>query len=197
MQVDVQAAMPSMKVIVARPILFDLGVIARILFPSDESVLVGKNIFSEFLAQFNQTPQEETTKLLDEYMPGFATKVNLLTNVTLPGINQFIDVIQQASSLEWRNIVTLTYDGHLVDVAKLRHLDRLDTDSRHGICPIPLYEFGEREWGILIGGAHVDDVKTVLKELGIYQFFFPAPDQLALGLVERGIQWPWQPIERG
>jgi hypothetical protein len=141
------------------------------------------------MQKFNHLPQEEKSKVADEYMHGFLSKIIMtIGNVSLPPINQIIGVIQQAGYLDWRNIMNPDGEGgQTINLAKLRDLDNLATDRGTGICPISLYEFSEGEWGILSDGAHVDDIRALLKKLGIYQFFFPAPDQLALGLVERGI----------
>jgi hypothetical protein len=99
-----------------------------------------------------------------------------------------MDVIQQVSNLDWAANMSAMRGGAQnlsISVARLRHIDNLEIDRKNGICPLPLYEFSESDWGALTGDEHLDDLRKRLKKLGIYQYFFPAPDQLALGLAER------------
>jgi hypothetical protein len=41
----------------------------------------------------------------------------------------------------------------------------------------------------------IDECKNLLRKHNIYQYFYPAPDQLALGLAERGSVTPEQLIQ--
>src|SRR5262249_33668853 len=56
-----------------------------------------------------------------------------------------------------------------------------------GVCPVPLFEFNETEVELLSSGANLDDVRAALSRHQIAQYFFPAPDQTALGLIDRGV----------
>jgi hypothetical protein len=114
--------------------------------------------------------------------------VRAFENATLPTVTQIMDVIQQVSNLDWAANMSAMRGGAQnlsISVARLRHIDNLEIDRKNGICPLPLYEFSESDWGALTGDEHLDDLRKRLKKLGIYQYFFPAPDQLALGLAER------------
>ncbi len=64
-------------------------------------------------------------------------------------------------------------------------VDSMEADRRVGICPIPLYEFSERDWDLFLTGADIEAIAERLKEMGIFQYFFPPGDQVALGLAER------------
>jgi hypothetical protein len=72
------------------------------------------------------------------------------------------------------------------DFRRLAELNPLEVDNRLGLCPFPLYELNANEIDALKGGANLDEVRGVLKNHDILQYFFPAPDQLAIGLVDRG-----------
>ncbi len=58
-------------------------------------------------------------------------------------------------------------------------------DRQNGICPLPLYELTESDWELFLSGRRIDDVEERLKGLGIFQYFFPPPDQIALGFADR------------
>ncbi len=66
-------------------------------------------------------------------------------------------------------------------------IDNLAIDRQHGVCPLPLYEFKEADWELMASGGRIEDVQERLKQLDIYQYFFPSPDQIVLGSVEHGI----------
>ena len=65
------------------------------------------------------------------------------------------------------------------------NMDGIALDRQYGVCPVLLYEFTENDWQLLSAGKRTDELAHRLKELGIFQYFFPPPDQLALGLVDR------------
>lgn len=188
-QVDVQAAMPRMKVIVARPIFFDLGVIARQIFPSDTSAQLPASKAMSFLQRLNDIPEARRGKFVNRKLQPFLPQiVRAFENVPIPTIPQIADLVQQAANLDWKNMTDAVQGNEsVITFAGLRNVDNLATDRKNGICPLPLYEFDEEAWGLLAGGGHTDDIRAFLKGMGIYQFFFPPPDQLALGIVDRGL----------
>ncbi len=59
-------------------------------------------------------------------------------------------------------------------------------DQKLGICPIPLYEFSPQEIELICSDtAKTEEITILLHRLNIIQYFFPAPDQLALGIIAR------------
>jgi hypothetical protein len=124
--------------------------------------------------------------------------VRAFENTPLPPITQILDIVQQVSNLDWAASMSAISGGlkdASIPLASLRHIDNLETDRKNGICPLPLYEFSQNDWDLLAGGGHIDDVKQRLKSLGIFQYFFPAADQLALGLAERQLSGTREIIE--
>jgi hypothetical protein len=112
-----------------------------------------------------------------------------MANVKLPPLNQILSVIQQAAMLDWGSLLTAMQENSgrrpALSLTSVLNVDSMAIDRMHGVCPIPLYEFTEQDWEMLLSGARLDDLEERLKTLGIYQYFFPAPDQVALGLVDR------------
>jgi hypothetical protein len=66
-------------------------------------------------------------------------------------------------------------------------IDNTAIDRQHGVCPVPLYEFSSDDWELFLRGDRVDEIRQRLCELGIYQYFFPAPDQVAIGVADKGL----------
>lgn len=76
-------------------------------------------------------------------------------------------------------------DKMLLNMSTLIAVDPAALDRRLGICSIPLYDFLPEQVDIFHSGRNLDEVKQILKSKDIFQYFFPAPDQLALGLAEK------------
>ena len=113
-----------------------------------------------------------------------------IQNVSLPTLTQILSLVQQASYLDWNAIANSFGENPsnpLVSLAGMLALDSLAVDRAHGVCAIPLYEFTETDWEMLLEGRRVEQIQERLKQLDIFQYFFPAADQMALGLVDRGI----------
>jgi hypothetical protein len=106
-------------------------------------------------------------------------------NLQLPPMNQFIAFIQQAAQLDWANTLRTSSGQTVFSLASVVSKDSMEADRAHGVCPIPLYELTERDWETFQGGTAVDEIQERLKELDIYQYFFPSPDQIALGIADR------------
>jgi hypothetical protein len=199
MQVDVQAAMPGMKVLVARPIVVDLGVIVRTIFPNDGSAVLVLSKFASINDRINKLPDKAKKRAVDRQYAAFLPQiVRAFEKTPLPAVTQIMDIVQQISNLDWAASMSAISGGMKdasIPLARLRHIDNLETDRKNGICALPLYEFSENDWDLLAGGGHIDDVKQRLKVLGIYQYFFPAADQLALGLADRQLSGTKEIIE--
>lgn len=190
MQVDVQAALPDYRVVVVRPIIFDMGVLARKFIKSDSSAIIDVNEIKIVGRAFEIMPDEKKLEVIKSYLdPVFQQILAPLTRITLPAFGQIIELFQQAANFDWRGMEK-TIDGQasVLDLTSLRNIDNLAADRQNGVCPIPMYEFDERTWELFSDAGHPDDVRGYLKESGVYQFFFPPPDQLALGIIDRGLK---------
>ena len=179
MQVDVQAAMPNMKVLVARPIVFDLGVIVRSIFPDDNSAVFDTRKFASFGERLNKLPDKVKKRIIDRQVSSFLPQIiRAFESVTLPTITQIMDIIQQFNNLDWnKNLLAVKYDSQnaSISLANLRHIDNLEIDRRNGVCPLPLYELSERDWGLLTGDKHLDDLRERLKNSWNISVFFSCP----------------------
>jgi hypothetical protein len=181
MQVDIQATMPDVRVLVARPIAFDAGTFARRFAEQMGQTEIDVHALSEKVKQLEgQIKPGEVHPAVAELIRPFVAAV---TKVKLPPLNQIFAFIQQAALIDWPTAIK---SGTLViPLANLLALDSMEYDRRFGICPVPLYEFTEQDWELLLSGTALADIEERLKALGIYQYFFPPPDQITLGMVER------------
>jgi hypothetical protein len=77
-----------------------------------------------------------------------------------------------------------------IRLEKLVGLDPTELDRHLGVCPIPLYELEQTDADVIREGKDLDGIRDILRCRQILQFFFPSPDHLALGLVDRGLRSP-------
>jgi hypothetical protein len=181
MQVDVQATLPDVHVLVARPVMFDLSDLAR-------RIVNQLGDIQALVPFFESTDEERKKKIGTEVGHVLKPLFDTASKVRLPVSVQLMDVIQQLISLDWGSITTpLAMKDVLAILFSTTTLDSAAADRRLGICPIPLYDFSEADYDLLLSGKHIDEVQARLKRLGIYQYFFPAPDQLLLGLADNRV----------
>jgi hypothetical protein len=189
MQVDVQATLPDTHVLVARPVVFDLGVLARRIFPTGAAAEINFKELQQKLERIEKLGEKRKQKYYQKQLErGLHSAVRALSHVPLPALSQIVDVLQQLACLDWKQFFeSASEDDPRISFAPLRDIDNMAVDRQHGICPVPLYEFQDRDWELFNTGSRVDDARERLKELGVYQYFFPPADQLALGAVDRGV----------
>jgi hypothetical protein len=193
MQVDIQATMPAARVLVARPIAFDAASFARRVVQQIGQTEVNlrdilfkwsdKELEKRELEKRKGVSTVSTATVPPALAELFAPFVLTSKHVQLPQLNQVLAFVQQAASIDWASIVQSGFSA--IRLTSLLSLDSMDADRRYGVCPIPLYELTERDWEMFLSGTAINDIQERLKELGIYQYFFPAPDQIALGLADR------------
>ncbi|RWH69658.1 MAG: hypothetical protein EOQ86_31000 [Mesorhizobium sp.] len=189
MRIDVQATMPDAKVLVARPLAVDLAFAARFMFNTETGELdLPKVMQIGAVMAKGDAAQDEMKELLG---PGMNSIFGPIQQSDLPIKTHFLNAVEQAASLDWRAIFEGKH-GAALDMAlealnQLRSIDNLAGDRKQGICPIPTYEFTEGDWDMLHSGKHIDEVQERLKSLNIFQYFFPPADNLALGLIDKGL----------
>jgi hypothetical protein len=195
MQFDIQATMPQVHVLVARPLVVDLGSIARALFPTPEAAVID---FTALQKQKGRRKKHATDQFAEQLKAIAEPVAKTFQQISLPPLTQIMGVIQQFGYLDWKQVVEAADVGTnapKLSFAKLREMDNMAIDREHGICPLPLYELSENDWELFKSGTRLDDARQRLKELGILQYFFPAPDQLALAVIENGLNHSNQVIE--
>ena len=90
--------------------------------------------------------------------------------------------IEQMKSLR---LVTEGDDGPpRLDISGLIDSSTLQ-DQEVGICAIPIHGFSGDEMEIVSAGREEESIANILRERQVLQYFYPAPDQLALGLIHQ------------
>jgi hypothetical protein len=154
-QADIQAVDSSYHVIAVRPVVIDSDAVWR-------------------------EPADPTQWLLWERLAPLVTSgtadADLLSGDALLG-SLMRPLFEKLSKIDSGSI---TPDSPDVPVQQ----DPFERDRRLGICPIPLYQLTESELETILSGMDVEAIRHVLRRLDVLQYFFPPPDQLALGLVD-------------
>jgi hypothetical protein len=179
-QTDIQAAMPSLHVMMARPIAVDLAEFVRAL-----SGLAGSLGRAE-LDRFTRNPSSIETE-----MRRLAETLNAeARSLFRPFRTASLDLIGVCREVIQQHAESLASDLPASYLGKLLALDPASLDRSLGICPVPLHDFSEQDVHILQMGTRsdVEAVREVLRRQGILQYFFPPPDHLALGLAERAVK---------
>jgi hypothetical protein len=192
MQADVQATLNDAHVLVARPVIFDLStILRRAMGGSDRDFQVLVDLFSNTAGKLGKDKQKKFNHLLqNNFGPVLKPLFETAAKVPLPFATQLFDFLEQLMSLNWEDPLTGEPSTHGIITAlmSIRSMDSAEADRRLGVCPIPLYEFSDQDYELLAAGAaRVDELQDRLKQMGIYQYFFPAPDQLLLGLTDKNI----------
>jgi len=188
-QGDIQSTLPNAKVLVARPIVLDVGAIIRGFFKNAEEAKISLNQLSDLGATFNSLSEEDRERWTNAASRGvLQSTMKAVEHVRLPSSSQWNLVFQQLLALDWTSILASFQDQTTpISFTDIYNLDTIAIDREYGVCPIPLYEFQVNDWDLFFRGTDIEHVQQRLKQLNIFQYFFPSPDQLALGAVERGL----------
>ena len=142
--------------------------------------------FSEWKA----LPSPQSEQYLNERVaPSIKPLFDIASRVKLPAPSLILGAAHQLMNLKWEQALgpLPSLESALSTLFSAAQTDSSAADRAVGICPLPLYEFNERDWELLLMGRRVGEVRERLKELGIYQYFFPAPDHLLLGIADRQV----------
>ncbi|SFU00177.1 hypothetical protein [Sedimentitalea nanhaiensis] len=189
MRGDVQATMPSMRVLVARPLAIDLAHAARSMFFTESGALeLGKLLQAVELFQAGEDGKDQLTEMLGPEAKGLLTGVKMsslrISTIVLSVVDQFI-------AFDWGKVSSPVDGNYLQSAAdvltQFSQVDNLAGDRAQGICPIPTYELTEADWELFHKNKQIDEIQSRLKDLDIFQYFFPPTDRLALGLIDRNV----------
>jgi hypothetical protein len=186
-QVDVQAALENTQVLVARPIALNFTSLAKIVV----DMLGKETITSDDITGLSGKPGQFSDALKQVLGPSLAP-LDFISNIPLNTLAQWMNSIQQLAycNFTFEDTEDPTKKRFKIDLRKLAELDPVEHDSQFGICPVPLYSLTADEVELLNGSPNLDDVREVLRQRHVLQYCFPPPDQLALGLIERGSTSP-------
>jgi hypothetical protein len=187
MQVDVQATLPDAHVLVARPIMFDIGQVSRrVLLGLSTGTLVVHDVVSA-IEHFQTLDEVDSKKFAQAKLEPLSLLLEGATRLDLPFSSQFLGLAQQIINIDWEKHLqgNMTLAGVVTAFMSTSQMDPTEADRQMGVCPLPFFELTEQNWELLLSGKHIDEVQELLKKLGVYQYFYPAPEHLLLGLAEK------------
>lgn len=182
-QGDVQVALPSVKVIMARPLAINLGIFAKAV-----TDFIGKlKVTSDDLEKLSKDNKEQFSEHIKD-ITSMVVAHKPWDAASLQVIPLLKEILQQLSLVEIEQTGKSEDDSKrnlIFDLSRLALLDPAEADRQMGVCSIPIYEFSENEIDVLKSKYDPDAARDLLVRHDIFQYFFPAADQLALGFAER------------
>jgi hypothetical protein len=188
MQADVQATLPNVHVLVARPVIFNLAEVVRRMITTYGSGVDPAKI-AIFIEQNNKN-KEVVSSVSEKLAPVLKHFFDTAAKVQLPFSVQVMDIVEQLIiNMNWQTefLKKPSLAGLIETVLSVTSVDSSEPDRRLGVCPVPLYELTEADYDLFVLGGDLEEVRARLKALGIYQYFFPPPDHLLLGLADKRI----------
>jgi hypothetical protein len=191
-QGDVQSAHRDVKVVVARPITVNLAGVARLFTDSIGTVRIGQKQL-QMARDKPDAYKRAMERLLRRQLPRLKQllfQANEIADLNVLVIWQ--EVMEQIALVDFAANPDLPDAKKQVDrdleLGRLIALDPAEHDRRQGICSIPLYDFTPGEATSFHRGADIEAARDALRRLQVLQYFFPAPDHVALGLIHHSPQ---------
>src|SRR5262249_14174453 len=104
MQGDIQAIMPRSRVVVARPLAFDIGSFSRSFIQQFGKVEFSAKAFGQLVQSFKA--DDGTYPGLDKVVAEIIGPTLLAFNkVKLPSLDQFFDIVRQAAIIDWGHVI--------------------------------------------------------------------------------------------
>lgn len=183
-QADVQAQVKEYSILMVRPVSINLSS----AFSGMAMLLGGFKFTQKDLQELSQRGEAEdintaTKSNLESLISLVTPQIDIIQKTKPNLVSVFQEIIQQLSSLKFLQNID-EGNNFVFDFEEILTFNPVIHDNSLGICPIPLYDFSVDEAESFVKKNHNDLNKMILKKHGIYQFFFPPADSLALGLIE-------------
>jgi hypothetical protein len=98
--------------------------------------------FASINDRINKLPDKAKKRAVDRQYAAFLPQiVRAFEKTPLPAVTQIMDIVQQISNLDWAASMSAISGGMKdasIPLARLRHIDNLETDRKNGICALPL-----------------------------------------------------------
>jgi hypothetical protein len=198
-QADIQAAVGDYGVIVARPMIVSAGHAVSAITQSADTQRLSMRALELFpgpdLTQ-GSLDRERFQASFQTHFSGVADLIDRWTrNSSSVGGPPFLQVLKQV--IDQISLMRVEYleDDVVIDFSRAIESSPELMDAQLGICGFPLYAMTDADLDAFLDPCELDVAQDVLQRHGVMQFFFPAPDQLLLGAIDRGapISSPEQP----
>lgn len=190
-QIDIEQSMPDYRVLVARPIAFDVPEIFKRILAESGTATINISQQLKAIEKFERKQKKSRDAVMDKLFrsKGIEIMLDAIKHSLVPLNKEIVTIVEQLSNLDWSNVLG-TLKGEqsnaTIDLSAFASIDTAQIDRKLGICPIPIYEFLQEDMEIL-KSDDIDSVTSLLLRKGIYQYFYPSTDELALGLVDGGV----------
>lgn len=206
MQADIQSVLKSIQIIVARPVTLSLHHFSKFMSAHQKGTVdaenrsqadnsgsdsiddVSRGSVDDLLDTFVSWMQQQTSlsmmppDLIDEWKHRLFSQ---LSRLLLKRQNKSFEDRAQRELLSLGELAKgLDCQESLID--DLMAVDPMEQDRKLGLCAVPLDDFSPDDLNLFQSDTDSEAIQQVLLQRDILQYFYPPPDQLALGLVERG-----------
>ena len=175
-QADLQLALPTIKIIIMRPVPVSIPAAYNEALRKRESYKEVGGYIREMWRRVRTVAPADLIEAWNDVEHPRVAIVLIRSGLDSPnaGPNRETSAIEQSIPNKAKQVIE---EASAIDPTK--------RDRDLGICPVPLYDFPTEEINTLRETDDVEYVKRILLQHDFLQFFFPPPDILALGLVER------------
>jgi hypothetical protein len=197
-QMDLQASVPDFKVLVARPAPINFAPVGKLISEIIGGPIVKYN-FADLTAKMNQSKEGPPGETVPTFLKAIAPSIQAFAMANISYLSYFKEVLQQLALIDFNPKTFLNPSPNVaavqapvdpnqvervLDLNSLLGFDPVQIDRTMGVCSVPLYEFTDCDAELFHSGKDVDGIRETLKRLQVFQYFFPAADQLALGLID-------------
>lgn len=186
-QADVQARIKDYNILMVRPISINLSTAFQGM-----GLLMGANKFTKQdfadLSGTNGTEEKakEGKEKLENLLNFVAPQVEIIQRTKPNLVAVFQEIVSQLSHLRFLQNLEENND-FTIDFQEILTYNPVVYDNNLGICSIPLFLFSVNEAEEFFKKKNQEITRAILKKHGIYQFFYPPVDALALGFIEQEI----------
>lgn len=195
-QADVQARVKDYNVLMVRPISINLSSAFQGI-----GFLLGGNAFTQkdlaylSVKDENNEIAKEGKERLENLINFISPQVEIIQKTKPNLVSVFQEVVSQLSHLKFLQDIKEN-TNFSIDFQEILTYNPVLYDNNLGICSIPLFQFSIDEAESFFKKKNHDVNKTILKKHGIYQFFYPPIDALALGFIDQEVYKPTDLIKQ-
>jgi hypothetical protein len=182
MQADLQQANPNHNIVTARTLLVH---VAPTLKQIASEPFFASLSMATVQARFERLNKGNAKQLLERAFAALLGDPRLKNHSSLAFIHQ---LLTQIVALDWSKIEEMTDQSPLGPLlSSWSAADAGDLDNQLGICPLPVFNMSADEVENVKQATSLDTARELLSKHGVWEYFFPKTNELALGLIDRGV----------
>jgi hypothetical protein len=198
---DAAANVRGYRLITARALHFDLGLLARAINAAEPDPGGDAAASAATTALQMRTRQRTAAVMDDDSLSDGLTNLRkgfdaaglalgpLLNAPALSGVDprdRLRLLLKQVDMLKEKGLIGIQSPGSTEPVDLSDMPDAQYWDRQFGLCTVPLFELSEADWDTFNTGIDSEAIRLRLLDMGVTQYFHPPRDHAVLTLVERG-----------